>query len=91
MHVKKSSQRGVLALILLSSVILAGCSGNEEKRLRYLESRSIEPLTMPAGMQQPTGPDRLPVVAPSQGQAGVNPRPPVLPDQVVPAPEADDQ
>ncbi len=69
----------VLPLFLIFALSVMGCSGNDEKRLRYLESQTIPALTMPAGLKQPHSVDALPVVIPTQGSIRTDAKPPSMP------------
>lgn len=89
MNIKQSQARlAVLVLVVLSSL---GCSVAEEKRQLYRQSQIIEPLKIPAGMQQPQGEDMLavPQVVVSEP---VDVTPPVnLPDELLSPPQDADQ
>lgn len=78
--------------VLVSVVLLSlGCSVAEEKRQLYRQSQIIEPLKIPAGLQQPQGEDMLavPQVAASEP---VDVTPPVnLPEDLLPTAKSIDQ
>lgn len=85
----KTSYYLILPLFLILVLGLMGCSGNDEKRLRYLESRSIPPLNMPDGLKQPHSMDALPVIVPTQGPIKTDAKPPSMPIMDGESPVAD--
>ncbi len=78
--------------VLVSVVLLSlGCSVAEEKRQLYRQSQIIEPLKIPAGLQQPQGEDMLSVPQ-VVGSEPVDVTPPVnLPEALSPTAKTIDQ
>ncbi len=86
--VKHQACLAVLISVALSSL---GCSVAEEKRQLYRQSQIIEPLKIPAGLQQPRGDNMLsvPQVVASEP---IDVSPPVnLPEELLPTPKNIDQ
>ncbi len=78
----------VLVSVVLSSL---GCGVAEEKRQLYRQSQIIEPLQIPAGLQQPQGRDMLPVPEVVTLEP-VDVTPPVnLPEELLPTAKTIDQ
>jgi len=75
-------------IVLVSVALLSlGCSVAEEKRQLYRQSQIIEPLKIPAGLQQPQSRDMLPVPQVVDSEP-VDISPPVnLPEELLAVPQ----
>jgi len=80
-----------MAVLVSVALLSLGCSVAEEKRQLYRQSQIIEPLKIPAGLQQPQGRGLLPVPEVVASEP-VDVTPPVnLPEELLPAAKTIDQ
>lgn len=70
-----------IAMTLVLIAILSGCSSFGNQNPEYLEAAEVEPLKIPPGMDDPTGPSPVLISVPEMRMpAGdeLNPRPPLV-------------
>ena len=80
-----------MAVLLSVALLSLGCSVAEEKRQLYRQSQIVEPLKIPAGLQQPQGKDMLPVFQ-VEVLEPLDITPPVnLPEELLATPQGADQ